>query len=222
MRNKNLTKDKSSKKYSMGILFGIPILLFAVGIALISAGTYNYMKYAYFFSRIFIKNEVKLASNKTVSKEEKKITFPILGQEFGQFSIDSAKINAPIIEGDREKDLLDGVGHFTGSRYPGEGGNVVLLGHRNSVFVNMKNVKKGDLITLDLTYGKYVYKVSNFKIVDKNDKSILQPQDKEMLTIYTCYPFDYIGHAPSRYVVTCDLVEGTPLKELILKDSGGK
>ena len=42
---------------------------------------------------------------------------------------------------------------------------------------------------------------------------------KETLVLYTCYPFNYIGNAPERYVVTCDLVEGRDEMIRILKEA---
>jgi sortase A len=225
MRRNISSKGKPHKKSKMGILIGIPLLLFISGIALVSIGTYNYFKYAYYISRIFIQEDfkpdssVKLQGNKKASEEKttetKKITFPSLGDKFGDLIIETGGINVPVIHGDSEKDLLAGVGHYAGSRYPGEGSNIVLAGHRNSVFKGLKDVKKGDKIKFNTTYGNYVYQVSEFKIINGGDKSIVQPTDTEKLTIYTCYPFNYVGNAPKRYVVICDLVEGTPVSELL-------
>lgn len=229
MRRTN-SKGNTRRKSRMGILIGIPLLLFICGIALISIGTYNYFKYAFYLSRIFIQEEykpdtnIKLQTDKKATEgntTEKKITFPSLGDEFGNLIIETAGINVPVIHGDREKDLLVGVGHFNGSRFPGEGSNIVLAGHRNSVFRTLKDVKKGDKIKLSTTYGDYVYQVRDFKIIKGNDESIVQPTDTEILTIYTCYPFNYVGNAPNRYVVISDLVEGTPLSEL-MKEGGTK
>lgn len=222
MRDKFLSKGSSSKKHRVGILFGIPILLFICGIILITIASYNYIKYAYFLSRMFVQQNVNVSAKNTVSTGEKKIKFPTIGEEFGEIIIPSVNITCPVIHGDRDEDLLKAAGHYSGSRYPGQGGNVVLAGHRNSVFSNLKSIKKGDEIIFNTTYGKYIYVVSDINIKDGKDQSIVEPRDKEMLTLYTCYPFNYIGHAPTRFVVTCDLKSGTPLKELMLKAGEGK
>jgi sortase A len=68
----------------------------------------------------------------------------------------------------------------------------------------------GDAIRLELTYGTYVYEISNIEIKSGTDQSILAPSEEQILTLYTCYPFDYIGNTPDRYVVTAKLVEGKP------------
>ena len=219
MGRKLISTGKSQGKTRIGILFGIPILLFACGIALISIGSYNYFRSAFYISSLFIRNDYKPALQPKTTVDKNKLIFPRYGEKFADLIIDKASINVPVFHGDSEEQLLKGAGHFNGSRFPGEGSNVVLAGHRNSVFKGLKNVSKGDTIVLNTTYGKYVYKISEIKITSGNDDSIVQPLDSEKLTLYTCYPFNYIGNAPNRYVVISDLVQGTPIKEL--KQKGG-
>jgi len=237
MRKNEVSEGKSHKRKSWGILFGIPLLLFISGIALITIGTFNYMKYAFFLSRIFIEHEYKpstesrilMEDNKnskevSITLEDDKKFFPEYGEEFGQIIIESAAIEYPVINGDSEKQLLIAVGHYFGSRYPGENGNVVLAGHRNSFFKNLGEVEEGDKVLFNANYGKYVYqyeyRVTEIKIIKRKDESIMDPTDKERLTLYTCYPFNYIGNAPKRYVVICELVKGTPVDEILLKEGG--
>lgn len=217
MRRRTVSKGKSHRKPGRGILFGIPLLLFVCGVALISIGTYNYFRSAFYISSLFLHSDykptVQIKETKS-SANENKVLFPKYGEKFADIVIDKVGLTVPVFNGDSEEMLLRGAGHFNGSRFPGEGGNVVVSGHRNSVFRALKDVSKGDNIVLDTTYGKYVYKISEIKIVKGNDKSIVQPLDNEKLTLYTCYPFDYIGNAPNRYVVIGNLVEGKSIKEL--------
>jgi sortase A len=217
MGRKPVSKRELQRKSRIGILFGIPILLFACGVALISIGSYNYFKSAFYISSLFLRNEYKPITQPKTSEGEKKIPFPAYGEKFADLIIEKASINVPVLHGDSEDQLLKGAGHYNGSRFPGEGSNIVLAGHRNSVFKPLKKVSKGDTILLNTTYGNYVYKISEIKITTGNDNSILQPLASEKLTLYTCYPFDYIGSAPYRYVVISDLVKGTSVKELTQK-----
>ncbi len=238
MRTKDNSEGKSHKRKSWGILFGIPLLLFISGIALITIGTFNYMKYAFFLSRMFLEHDYKPSTESRLFMEENqknsnevsnttednKKFFPEYGEEFGELIIESASIDYPVVNGDSEKQLLIAVGHYFGSRYPGENGNVVLAGHRNSFFKNLGKVEKGDKVLFNANYGKYVYqyeyKVTEIKIISHKDEYIMDPTDKERLTLYTCYPFNYIGNAPKRYVVICELVKGTPVEEILLKEGG--
>jgi sortase A len=225
MKIKFFSKGRSQGKSRRGILVGIPLLLFTCGVALITIGTYKYAASAYYISSLFIQDEAKpevknIASSSAKKTTAKKVIFPSLGDKFGDLIIKKASINIPVYHGDREIELLKGAGHYNGSRFPGEGGNVVLAGHRNSVFKNLKSVAKGDTILFNTTYGNYTYKITEIKIVKGTDESIVQPQKSEKLTLYTCYPFNYVGNAPNRYVVICDLVEGPSLKELLKKKDG--
>jgi sortase A len=209
MGKKLVSKGKARIKPKIGILLGIPFLLFACGIAFISIGSYNYFKSAYFISSLFLHKDYKPSSNIKSTEIKNETIFPKYGEKFADLIIAKASINIPVFHGDSEEQLIKGAGHFNGSRFPGEGSNVVLAGHRNSVFSALKDVSKGDTIILNTSYGKYVYNISEIKIVKGNDNSIVQPLDSEKLTLYTCYPFDYIGNAPNRYVVISDLVSAT-------------
>jgi sortase A len=52
----------------------------------------------------------------------------------------------------------------------------------------------------------YRYKISRTTIVDPEDVYVLDDADHPTLTLVTCYPFEYIGHAPRRFIVSADLV----------------
>jgi sortase A len=214
MGRKSGSKHRYKKRSKRWILFGIPFFLFALGVALISIGSYNYFRSTFYLSSLFLHNDYKPSTQLKTPVGENKVTFPHYGEKFADLVIDKVSINIPVFHGDSEDQLLKGAGHFNGSRFPGEGSNVVLAGHRNSVFKGLKKVSKGDTIVLTTTYEKYVYRISEIKITTATDNSIVQPLDSEKLTLYTCYPFDYIGSAPNRYVVISDLIEGTPVKDL--------
>jgi sortase A len=205
MRKNKISKGNVHNKGNWGILIGIPLSLFICGIILITIGTYNYMKSAFYLSGLLLAHEYSVED--AVSKNNSK--YPDYGVEFGDLVISSAGIDAPVFNGDSDEELNKGAGHYYGSRYPGENGKVVLSGHRNTVFKNLGKVKVGDQVAFKTTYGTYTYKVSGIRITQGNDKTITDAAEgKETLELYTCYPFNYIGNAPERYVVTCSLIEG--------------
>ena len=69
-------------------------------------------------------------------------------------------------------------------------------------------VKVGDTVVLTTTYGEFTYTVREIKILEQGSFSeITKDNGVEQLTLYTCYPFVYIGNAPDRYAVFCDLKE---------------
>jgi len=54
---------------------------------------------------------------------------------------------------------------------------------------------------LQTTSGEINYAVSSIDIVDPDDVSVLYPTAESTITLVTCYPFYYVGHAPKRYIV---------------------
>ena len=132
-----------------------------------------------------------------------------VGEQFATLSIPTLNFEQPVYEGDTDEVLSIGIGHYEGSTIPGENGNVLLAGHRDMAneFTALQNIKEGDEVIMKMSYGDYYYKVSEIKIVDPDNTEVGAVSDYEKLTMYTCYPFDYVGHAPNRYVVICDFVK---------------
>jgi sortase A len=132
---------------------------------------------------------------------------PEKGEEFGNLYIPKLEANLPIFHGTDEDELEKGVGHFAGSVLPGEKDNSVLSGHRDTVFRKLGEVGKGDLLVVSTSAGEFTYKVRKVKIVDADDRTIIVPRPRATLTVTTCYPFDFIGDAPDRYILIADLIE---------------
>ena len=128
------------------------------------------------------------------------------GERVGTLIIPSLKQTLPIIEGTRASDLKKGVGHFAKSVMPGKPDNCVLSGHRDTVFRKLGELKKGDHLVVETAEGKFTYEVARTRIVDKDDRTVIVPTETAVLTVTTCYPFEYIGSAPDRYIVSADLV----------------
>lgn len=153
------------------------------------------------FMLINEKNSEELVTNTLYSSRPKR------GEVFGKIVISSLNKELPIIEGSDEAELAKGVGHYIGSVLPGETDNSVLAGHRDTVFRGLGEIKIDDLIEITTSAGIFIYKVSNTKIVNSDDRTVIVPYDRAILTLVTCYPFDYIGNAPQRFIVTAELVE---------------
>lgn len=216
MRKQNFSAESNHKK-RVGIHLMIPILFLLLGFTIFIYAGWNWFHQAYSLSNVLIQTNLPSTEDSQEVTPENSVKFPKLGEQFGTLSIPTAEIDYPVIQGDYDDQLARGIGHFDGSKFPGEGGNVIFDGHRETVFRNLGKVKVGDTVTLKTTYGVYTYKVSEIKIVKDTDKSILVPSETEKLTMYTCYPFDTIGYKPERYVVFADYVLGTPLKELLVE-----
>jgi len=132
--------------------------------------------------------------------EEKKK--PDFGEIAGLLEIPKIKSELAIVEGTDPDDLKKGVGHYEGSFYPGENGQIVLSGHRDTVFRRLGELEIGDILKMRMPAGDYEYEITGTKIVDADDRSIITLQnDEEELIVTTCYPFSYIGNAPDRYII---------------------
>ncbi|MFD9625864.1 class D sortase [Peribacillus muralis] len=146
----------------------------------------------------------KPPSNKTIKKELYPFQ-PKTGEEIGELYIPKLKAKLPIFHGTNEDELERGVGHFAGSVLPGENDNSVLSGHRDTVFRKLGEVGVGDLLIVRTSAGEFTYKVKKVRIVDEDDRTVIVPKPRATLTVSTCYPFDYIGSAPERYILVAYL-----------------
>jgi sortase A len=132
---------------------------------------------------------------------------PARGDYIGTITIPVLNKTLPIYQGTENSQLEKGVGHFEGSVLPGQTDNSVLAGHRDSVFSKLGKLKLGDLLVVNTAAGNFTYKVSRFRIVGEDDRTVIVPTKTAVLTLSTCYPFFYIGNAPKRYIVSADLME---------------
>lgn len=123
------------------------------------------------------------------------------GALLGRIEIPRLDLFAVVFEGTSEETLARGVGHLTGSAAPGARGNVVLAGHRDSFFRELRGIRNGDNITIRSLGGKFRYRVESTMIVNPDQTEVLQPGNDASLTLITCFPFRYIGNAPQRFVV---------------------
>ena len=133
--------------------------------------------------------------------------YPNYGTKYADIQIPKIDVDLPVYFGDTLEILKKGVGHSTGSYFPGEGGSIVYMGHNSKkVFRRFSELQIGDEITVKATYGTYKYKIYDMKLVKETDIDQIPIQDKkEILMVYTCYPFNNIGYATQRYVVYADL-----------------
>lgn len=124
------------------------------------------------------------------------------GQTIGILQIPIIQKELPIVEGTDDDALMQGVGHFTGTVYPGQKDQILLSGHRDTVFTGLDKLQNGDTIIMEMQHGTFTYAVVDTEIVDENDTTVIRSTaPEEMLTLSTCYPFRYIGNAPKRYIV---------------------
>ncbi|HEX2114190.1 MAG TPA: class GN sortase [Alphaproteobacteria bacterium] len=107
------------------------------------------------------------------------------------------------------RSLSFGPGVVAGTPVPGEPGNSVIAGHRDTHFRFLQVLAADDRVTLETTDGiSRAYRIVDKRIVDTRHAQAVQPSDEPMLTLVTCYPFAAINPGgPLRYVVTAVVEE---------------
>lgn len=127
------------------------------------------------------------------------------GTVIGRVEIPRVGVSAMVREGDDVKTLRRAVGHVPGTALPGERGNAALAGHRDTFFRGLRDIRRGDEILVATRQGDVRYVVRSTRVVEPSEVSVLAPTAKSALTLVTCYPFNYIGAAPRRFIVRAEL-----------------
>jgi LPXTG-site transpeptidase (sortase) family protein len=132
----------------------------------------------------------------------------------GRIDVPRLNLTAIVREGVDSKTLRRAVGHIPSTALPGMPGNVGMAGHRDTFFRNLRDIKKEDRITVETLRGNYEYVVDSIQIVRPGDVSVLKAAAKPSLTLVTCYPFNYVGSAPSRFIVRARQVASVPAPQM--------
>lgn len=110
-------------------------------------------------------------------------------------------MEVPVHDGTDDAVLAKGAGLVEGTARPGGHGNVAIAAHRDSYFRGLRDVAYGDLIELESFQRKAIYRVSALAVVEPEDVHVLAENGESALTLVTCYPFQFVGNAPQRYIV---------------------
>lgn len=119
----------------------------------------------------------------------------------GRIEIPAAKMSAMIAAGTAPHTLDLAVGHVPGTALPGESGRCVLAGHRDTFFRGLGRVRPGDRIRITTRTGVREYRVTSARIVSRRSVSALQAGPPSGVVLVTCYPFQFVGPAPLRYII---------------------
>jgi len=133
--------------------------------------------------------EESLSENQIVLEEK------ILEELGAKIKIENINVEGNIYQGISSQTMDKGFWHFPTSKFPGEKGNVVIIGHRYmnlppamDTFYNLDKIKIGDHIDITHQEGEYTYIVVEIKVVESNDMSTIEQSDDYRLTLITCTP----------------------------------
>ncbi|SDK00053.1 class D sortase [Sediminibacillus albus] len=138
------------------------------------------------------------------------------GQKIGYLDIPKLESVYPAFWGTDKQTLKQGVGMYNSAAttLPTEAGHTALAGHRDTVFAGVDKLQPGDKIYLRFENHKYEYEIKKTSVTNADDRTVLTKKESPTLTLTTCYPFDFIGSAPERYIVQAKLT-GTKAVEKI-------
>lgn len=119
--------------------------------------------------------------------------------------IPSIGVDAPVVEGDDWESLKRGAGHHIGSANPGERGNCIISAHNDiygEIFRDLPEVALGDIVEVHTAGQVYRYVVTQKRIIEPTDVSVMYPTSSPVLTLISCYPYGIDTH---RIVVIAEL-----------------
>lgn len=148
-----------------------------------------------------------VAEKSAVERAEKKVDAALDPSVFGRIEIPRLGVTAIVREGADEGTLARAVGLIPGAAHPGQSGNTVLAGHRDTFFRPLRKIRVNDRIRLRVPGDVYEYRVAETRVVSPEETDVLQSRGYEELTLVTCYPFRFIGPAPERFIVKATRVD---------------
>lgn len=141
---------------------------------------------------------------------------PEMNELIGRLSIPRLNLLTTVREGTGDKTLALATGHIRGTTFPGQNGNVGVAGHRDTFFRGLSGIKVKDMIEFETMDAKYVYQVDSTSIVKPDNVGVLKAGKFPELTLVTCYPFNYVGSAPERFIVKARQVSQSPLRTSLI------
>jgi sortase A len=122
----------------------------------------------------------------------------------------SVKLRATVLEGSDARTLRRAAGHIEYTPLPGQPGNVGIAGHRDTTFSSLRDVKAGDPLIITTAERVFEYQVRRTWIVEPEDVEVLDATSSPAVTLVTCYPFNFVGDAPQRFIIRAELVAERP------------
>jgi sortase A len=140
---------------------------------------------------------------------------PAAGSTIGRIEIPRLGVSSVIRAGSDARTLRLAVGYIPGTALPGESGNVGLAGHRDTFFRKLRDINPDDEIRVTTRDGVFHYYVQRTNIVQPDAVWVLDETSYPALTLVTCYPFNYIGSAPQRFIVRAALKPGDSSRDAV-------
>jgi sortase A len=132
------------------------------------------------------------------------------GQAIGRLRVPRMGVNMIIVNGTDADSLKKGPGRDQRTFMPGENRLIYIAGHRTTYsapFSDINSMRKGDPITIEVPYGRFIYAMTRHRIVASTDLSVLRSPRYEVLELQACHPRFFASH---RYIAYARLVRVEP------------
>jgi sortase A len=139
------------------------------------------------------------------------------GTPLGRIKIRRIGLNIILVTGTDHDSLTKGPGWDQRTFLPGSGELIYIAGHRTTYlapFAHIDSMRPGDLVTIEVPYGTFVYRVRSHVIVPSDDLSRLRSYNRpsgvppgEVIALQACHPRFFATH---RYIVYAVLVRVVP------------
>ncbi|WP_240628501.1 class D sortase [Bacillus salacetis] len=187
----------------------ISILMLTAGIGLIGYAGYHIFKQKTEQDNALQEAKAQVVSNEEPETKEEISTYSFeKGDVVGILQIPALNRELPIIEGTDEDELEKGVGHYSSTKLPNQQDRIFLAGHRDTVFKQMGDLQEGDQLKVEMSNGTFTYEIYEMFVVKEDDMSVvLSTSPDEILTLSTCYPFEYLSSTVERYIINAKRID---------------
>ena len=132
--------------------------------------------------------KIRFASSSGVSSDAfAAASLPRIGPDprgaLGSLEMAAIGVSGVIFDGSDAFTLARGIGHVPGSALPGQRGNVVLAGHRDTFLRNLEHVTLGESVTIETPMANANYTVTAINVVDPTETSVMRPTSDFRITL---------------------------------------
>jgi len=133
------------------------------------------------------------------------------GAPIGRIRIPRIDADFVLIKGTSVHDLQEGPGIYSQTSLPGAAGTTAIAGHRTTYLAPFRHIDElvpGDIVSVDMPYGRFVYSVIGHEVVKPTDVAVIEPVGYSRLVLSACTP---LYSAADRLIVFARLVRIDPL-----------
>ena len=176
-----------------------------LALALLLIGVLQFGRGAWIQAKAWLAQELIAHAWSRTLKGEKQVkpwpwadTWPV-----ARLMYDRSRRSLYVLAGADGRTIAFGPGHQFGTPLPGESGNSVIGGHRDTHLAFLREVKKGERFDIERADGvRVTYRVTDTRVVDKRDGWLMRTEGPARLTLITCWPFDALrAGGDERYAV---------------------